>query len=290
MNLSAWAEQKGFGQGFIHNPRFRQAFLEDGEDNWSYVYGNPDETINQYQKKTAEKIGAHIVKMNFDDKADGPNGWIARGDKYLAADSFHLSKGGHAVLAQQIRDIVDRLGVPKERTLGQFLGTDYCNSWFESGVIDKGVEYSPNGRLYMMPHTDKYVLSFGDNDDNDTIGEGGWVKVSNPSDKIMELFIAYMTTGPTPSKYPKVEVTRKYDDKMKFILDPNTIGWKDKQVHVVRLAQIGTINPGAKHIISFRPLEKTEYPFRLVSIAITPVNENSNEQFLRLSGPKLAIS
>merc|ERR1712127_458341 len=88
-----------------------------------------------------------------------------------------------------------------------------------------------------------------------------------------------MTTGPPPSKYPKVSVTRA-DPAMTYTLEPDAVGWGDKNVHIARLEHIGTLAPGAKNeVIHFRPLEKTEWPLRLVSLAITPENNNNKEKF-----------
>lgn len=294
INLADWASEKGFGSGFIHDPKFKEAFLAEGEDNWRYAYEDPTAPINTYHKAAAEAIGAHIINMGFSDHADGPDGWLEQGDTYLASDSFHLSENGHSHLAKQMNDIVQKVGVPKQRTLGKFKGIDYCNTWFESGEVGEGLIASPNSDVYRMPHTNKFVMSFGkepDPDDKDNVGEEGWIKVNNPSEEMMEVFIAYMTTGPKPSKYPQVEVIRNNNEKTKQILEPDTIGWGDKKVHTARLENLGKINPGAKNeLISFRPLEKTVYPFRLVSVAITPINENANESFLRIQGPKIALS
>lgn len=275
VNLSDWAEQNGFGIDYIHDPKFREFFLEFGADKFEYTFGDPNRGINILHTSIAQEIGAHIVKMPHSNKADGPGGWLAIGDKLLAEDSFHLSKGGHAVLAAEIEKTVSRVGVPKERTLGYFRGFDHCNSWFESGIISEGMKYSTNGYLGKMPNTEKYALSF-----DDQTGEGGWISVDNPSNEVMDVFITYMTTGPPPSKYPRVAVTRTNREGMTFILEPEAAGYGNKNVHIARLAHIGTIYPDVKDdIILFKTLEMTEYPFRLVSLVITPANKNSNEVF-----------
>jgi hypothetical protein len=276
INLSDWAAQNGFGKDYIHDPKFREFYLQFGEGYFEYAYGDPNRNINLLHTSIAKEIGAHLIKMPYSDYADGPSGWLSIADKLLADDSFHLSKGGHAVLAAEIEMVVSKVGVPKERVVRNFRGVDHCNSWFESGVVGEGVTYSANGVLDKMPNTEKYALSFDDQDS----GEGGWIAVDNPSNEVMDIFITYMTTGPPPSKYPSVSVTRTNRESMTFVLEPEAVGYGDKNVHIARLAHIGTIYPNVeKDIILFKPLEKTEYPFRLVSVVITPINRNTNERF-----------
>jgi hypothetical protein len=291
MNLSDWAKSQGFGHNYIHDARFASALLDYGEENFLNNYWNPEHPIVKYQESVADEIGAYIVKMHAGPKAFGPGGWLGFASIYLAEDSFHLSIGGHGIIAEQIRDIIREVGVPKDRQLGQFRGLDVCQNWFETGEINgDGLTYSPNGKLDKMPNTDKYVLSFESDDENNDLGSG-WIGVKNESDEVMDIFVSYMTTGPPPSKYPRVEVTRHYDDDngdtSQYILEPESIGWGDKEVHVVRLAHIGQIQPGSSNNnkiekIYFKPLEQTKYPFRLTAVAITPVNTNENEKLSML--------
>lgn len=287
VNIGSWAiQEKGFGKDFIHDPKFPDALTSHGEDKWKNFWHFPETPQNQCYQNVSEKMDAHIVKLPFASHATGPDGWIELGKKFFADDSFHLSEGGHAMLADQIKEIVDKVGIPKERTVGNFRGKDSCNNWFETGEIGDDIKYSPNGVVAPMPNTKKYVLSF--EPDAATGDDSGWIEISNPSDEVMDLFVSYMTTGPPPSKYPAVEVTRGNFLKSKFTLDPDSTGWGEKEVHVTRLTQIGHMNPGAlNERIYFKPLEKIEYPFRLISVALTPVNTNELERFSSILGGNL---
>ena len=287
INVADWANGIGFERDFIHDPQFRKAVLAHGADKFKYQYSSPESEVTKLHAAVADKIGAHVVQMPFSNNADGPGGWLELGDELLARDSFHLSAKGHEVLADQIKAIVDRIGVPRDTVLGNFHGVDHCHNWFESGVIGEGLEYSANGILDKMKNTDKYVLSFDNDKVNNitSIVESGWIKISNPSDAEMDLFVAYMTTGPPPSKYPRVEVTRSDRYKTKYLLEPESIGWGDRYVHIARIGHIGTIHPGVlNEMITFKPLEEAEYPFRLVAIVITPINKNSQEEFTGIGG------
>lgn len=294
MNAGDYAEQLGLGRDFIHDPKFHEAIIQSGPRKWESLYKDPNERHNKIHLAVAQEVGAYIVRLPFDERADTVHGWLTKGDKLLAEDSFHLSKGGHAVLAEEIEEIVDKVGVLKEPRIGEFDGMDHCHNWLESGEISAEIKYSSNGIVSKMPNTQKYALTFSGENTDSSMGDGdGWIEVSNPSNIIMDLNVAYMTTGPAPSKYPKVEVTRTNRDANKIILDPVSTGWRDKKVHVTRLANIGKIYPGVlKDRIYFRPMEETEYPFRLVSVAITMINEseNSREKFESLSGGPISIT
>ena len=274
-NVADFAFDNGFKLDFIHDPKFKEVILSYGADKFKYQYRDPENDLTHLFHTVAKKIGAHVVKMPFSNVADGSNGWLELGDKLLGNDSFHLSAEGHENLANQIKAVVRKVGVPKDTLIGKFHGIDHCHNWIESGVIGKGLEYSSNGVLAKMENTEKYVLSFYSDDGEKE--SSGWIKVSNPSDTEMDLFLAYMTTGPAPSKYPRVEVVRL---KKTYVLEPDALGWGDKHVHIARIEHIGKLDPGVKHeMVKFHPLDEAEYPFRLVAAVITPKNENNNESF-----------
>ena len=156
------------------------------------------------------------------------------GDRLLSFDSFHLSPECHKNIADQVKAIVDRIGVPKERNVRLFTAVDQCYNWFTSGLIGDEVKYSSNGIIKQMPNTNKYVLYFKDDNNNDN-----WIQVNNPTNINVEFLIGYMTTGPPPSKYPKVEAIRENGDK--YDLHPDSLGYRRKVVHIVRMASLATI-------------------------------------------------
>lgn len=292
MSLTEWAFSQGFDKGYIHDPNFAQAFAEyNGEEKFYDYYGDPHSRQSMYHAAVAKEIGAHVIRMAHNDYAFGDVGWIQQGHHLLAHDSFHLSERGHENLAGQMRDIIDQIGVPKNRVLGQFRGKDFCHNWFESGTIDDDsmMEVSPNGAIRQMPNTNKFVLSFQSDPWHNELGNG-WIKISNPSSDIMDLFVAYMTTGPAPSKYPTVLVPRQNRDGDTFTLDPNAIGFPaDMNVHIARFAHLGRIYPNIiDEYINFQPTETTERPFSLLAIIITPINDNNPEEtFNGLGGGSL---
>ena len=258
--LQEYVTTRGFGSDFIHDPKFHEAIRETPD-----IWATPERFIPKFelQDETAMESGAYIVKMPFSRRRDGPGGWVDIGDKLLASDSFHLSPMGHENLANQVRAIVDRVGVSKNSRVNKFSHSDQCYNWFQTGEIGPGLTFGSNGKVSTMPNTQKYVLSFeGGNDENES-----WFEIDNQSDGEMDLFVGYMTTGPAPSKYPFVEATR--EDGERYRLDPNARGW-DKPVHVSALVNLGRVAPHFRARVSFKSLEVTEWPFRLIQLMVTP--------------------
>ena len=277
-----WASQNGFGGGFIHDEELKKEFLETAGDGWNFFQGG--QSLNELQESIASDVGAHIVAMPFNARADGPGGWFDIADHFLADDSFHQSPDGHFWIYNQVKAIVDRVGVPKERNVGQFSNIDQCYNWLLSGAIDEGLKYSSNGSIVKMPNTQKYVLEF----DYDKGNDGNWIEVENKSNQAMGLAISYMTTGPPPSKYPRVEAKRS--DGYKFILEPESSdAYGDKPVHISRSVNLGTIAPLEAARISFAPEEESEWTFRLVKVMVTPYDENNIDSALSLGGESVPI-
>lgn len=262
-----WAYANGFKGNYSHNDEFKKLFLETAGDGWDFFPHG--ESLRELQESIASDIGAYVVHMPFNSRPDGPNGWLAIADHFLAGDSFHMSaEGGHVWIHDQVKAIVDRVGVPKERNVGQFSAVDQCYNWLLDGSIDEGIKYSSNGSIVNMPNTEKYALEFDFENSGD---DGSWIELENKSSKGMSLAIGYMTTGPPPSKYPKVEATLPNGNK--FILEPEASdAYGDKPVHISRSVNIGTLAPLQTTRISFIPLEQSDWPFRLIQVMVTPFN------------------
>lgn len=269
-SLPSWAHAKGFDKSFIHDKAFHDVYLNEGGNNWWFWPGSRDQ--REIQEAAAEAVGGYLIQMPYNERPDGPGGWLDIGDKLLSPDSFHPSAAGHEDIANRVKEIVDRVGVPKTKHVNSFSSVDQCNNWLQSGIIGEGVSYGPNGSIVQMPNTEKFALEF----DFDKSNDGNWITVENQSNQEMDLAIGYMTTGPPPSKYPKVTATLDSSDE-EIILDPETsASYGDKEVHITRLENLGVLEPLVHKKIHFKPpLEKTEWPFRLVQIMITPHEKGS---------------
>ena len=177
-------------------------------------------------------------------------------DRY-AVDGFHPSEKGHTVIAGLIKKLVERIGVPAQPRMGKLLFTDSCHSWIQGGgAIDHGT----NIKFAQIPNTQKSALEFPQDRNARLI-------VENPSDGPQNILLTYMTTGPSPSKYPRAKV--EIEGNPEVILDPNaTDKFGDKAVHLQRTELVGTIPPGMSDVW-ITVLEKTEYPFRVTAVAVT---------------------
>jgi len=199
------------------------------------------------------------------DTLGGPTGMLEMGHKMLADDSYHLSAAGHDEIYKFVKDIVDRVGVPKERTLGDFSFEDNCFSWMESGEIGEGISYAPNVKLDKMPNTQKYVLEFPP---EVTEEDQNWIEVENKSNKTMELSITYMVQSPD-SNYPEVEAITSNGDLYTLSTDTPQ-HYEGKRVHISKLARLGYIQPNDKAHIQFKPKEKTAWNFRIIQVLVVP--------------------
>ena len=276
--VNKWAYENGFNGNYCHDPDFKKKFLEKAGDGWDFF--PTGETLKSLQERIATDVGAYIVDMPFSNRADGPGGWMEIADHFLASDSFHMGEyGGHVWIRDQVKAIVDRVGVPKERHVGQFSDVDQCYNWLQTGSIDDSLRYSSNASINQMPNTAKFGLEFDFVNGDD----GSWIEVENKASQEMSLAIGYMTTGPPPSKYPKVEAT--VTNGVTLVLEPESSSeYGDKPVHISRSVDLGTIPPLQTTRISFTPLEQSEYPFRLIQVMVTPFNNQNINPALNLGG------
>jgi len=264
LNLFTWADKHGFNKmykgvnPFIHDPKFREAFLQTNHEEWTWTFEHGNKAWVDGQDEIAKEVDGFVIPMPIPKKADGPDGYLALGDKYFAADSFHPSEYGHQDIANRVRDLVHRVGVPKRPRLGQFKDIDYCVDWFESGDVGQHLKYSANGNVDKMPNTTKYALSFE--------GGEGFIEITNPTSETLHLFIAYMTTYPERN-YPETEASTL--DGRKVILSPITELYNFK-VHVGRFAQMGQVDPKSTIRVNFKELEESNWPFRLTQVVLTP--------------------
>jgi hypothetical protein len=267
-----WASQHGHTSStFVHDPKFHELFLAEGEtedDEWFHEVRSPGV---QAWKETATEVGAYTYRLPGDTShGGGEHGWLKMGDAFLADDSFHLSAGGHEDIAKKVKAIVDRVGVPKQRTVNKFADDDRCSNWFLSGEIGEGITYAPNVSFGKMPNTEKYALNFEMGNEKD----GNWMEFENTSDKEMELSITYMTTGPAPSMYPEVEATS--ESGAKYLLDSKCmLDVGGKPIHISKLQNLGTVGAHSTVRITFKPLNSSEWPFRVAAAMLTGISQSS---------------
>lgn len=276
VNLDEYRNNMGFGGDFIHHPEFHE-LIKTTPDQWHFNKGY--DGIEKLSKEVADAVNGYIVKTPLNDKRDGHGGWVHFGDQLLSTDSFHPSVKAHTFIANQVRDIVDRVGVPQNPRVEPFTQKDQCYNWLIDGKIDPSISYGSSFKLTNMPNTQKYSLEF----QNDVPLEGNNdITVSNDADDTMDIFVGYLTTSPE-QRYPMVEASRT--NGQKFQKPANSYG--GKSIHVPETVHLGFMKPKTSLNDYFTPLEESEWPFRITSIMITPLVENDNKDFHAKAGAPL---
>ena len=130
--LMSWAQEKGYGNAFIHSSNFKDEFLRSySENQWQWRFETTHKEFVEVHEAIAKETGSYIVPMAWDTNAAGESGYLEIGDKMLGPDSFHLSVAGHEDFANRVKALVDRVGVPKHPKIGEFSISDYCLNWFQ---------------------------------------------------------------------------------------------------------------------------------------------------------------
>jgi CheY-like chemotaxis protein len=280
-SVDQYREEKGFEWDYMHNPEFH-ALINNGPHTWTKRVGFENKK-NALCKQIAKDVNGYIVKLPVGKQSSGPNGWLNHGHQLLNDDSFHPSVEGHTFIANQVKEIVERVGVTRNPRVEPFAQLDQCYNWLMDGILDTpNVKYSDNFQMIKMPHTQKYTLELTDS------SQESWIDITNPSEDNMDVYIGTMTTSPE-RKYPMVEASLSNGNK--YQIDPmpdNT--WGGKHVHVTKMTQIGIMQPNESIKISIKVLEESEWPFRFTSIMITPRNENSKEVLHDAGGGPVSLS
>jgi len=193
-----YVQEKGFDiqNGGMHDAGMQELFHNSTTETFSF---------SQYAMKhkldlvldVAKDVGGYVAPMPA---PNNPRDWINYAHTF-AKDAHHLSRQGHREVHDRIRAIVNWHGVPLHPRIHPYADFDYCMNWFQTGDMT-GIDYSPNGVVEKMPNTNKYTLSFTDGIGWDGEKGGGWIRVENPTDGVLALYLGYMTTGPRPSLYP----------------------------------------------------------------------------------------
>ena len=293
MTACGWIQKNNFDI-YDHN-QLKKAMDESKENDnikWKWTKILDQDKIN-IQEKAANLFGAYILPM---DRPDHPEDWIKYAHLF-ANDCHHKSAQGHEDVAKRIRQFIKWKGITKQPRVNEWGYHDSCVSWFESGDTS-GIEYTKNIKLEKFANKNgpKFALSFFQN--------AGSITLTNPSKNYMALYLAYMTTGPGTSKYPKTEVqiihasgdmaeNNQPNIPYTITLDvqaSNAWGNSGVDVHVQKLKEIGMIPPG-QTILNFKALNKTQWPFRLVSVVVSRKDEEGypNDGLTTIPGDNLNL-
>ncbi|GFH56240.1 predicted protein [Chaetoceros tenuissimus] len=272
INLDQYREKMGFDRDYMHNPEFHE-LLKTTPDQWHFWFDRYREK-EELTAEIATAVNAYVVKTPINTKRDGLGGWVHFGDQLLSTDSFHPSVQGHAFIANQIRDIIHRVGIPKNPRVNPFTQKDQCYNWLMDGILDSpNVSFGDSFKMVNMPNTQKYALELQTNDENGN----NWINLFNEGDDFMDVYIGHMTTSPE-QKYPMVEAFHEHSNDEKYELNPTpTDLFGGREIHVERMTHVGVIEPNSPLKIYFKPMGESEWPFRIMSIMINPRFETENK-------------
>eukprot|EP00591_Stephanopyxis_turris_P006505 CAMPEP_0195507032 /NCGR_PEP_ID=MMETSP0794_2-20130614/558_1 /TAXON_ID=515487 /ORGANISM="Stephanopyxis turris, Strain CCMP 815" /LENGTH=425 /DNA_ID=CAMNT_0040633565 /DNA_START=40 /DNA_END=1317 /DNA_ORIENTATION=+ len=254
MSLTEWAELKDVG--FL-NGEFMEEFHKTSviRDFWQIF---PFFALSQ--EKVAKEVGAHMYILPRPKTEE----LALEGYRHLfnSEDMHHLSERGHKEFARGIKEIVEEaLGTyPVDPRLGTWGEGDKCISWYESGECP--LEHSAN--VILKPLDERYGFK-----NSLEIGLGGGaVTIENTFDSPHSLYLSFMATGPSKSRYPTTEL--HFEPRMpgveSVIIEPHSNKYKFSH-HVALMEKVGVVRPG-KTVLIFQPIEEAQYPFRLVSVAL----------------------
>lgn len=203
---------------------------------WGQLAEYHQRQTEHYYKRIFEEEGGYIFAL--------PRHKKPIDSRYLfSPDMHHLSKEGHKIVANGIKDIVNNAPMKGYRVNPWGVG-DMCFNWFMTG--DVPLQYSGEAFERQISPS-KHTLGF--------FGEGS-IYVRNNFGRKVHLYLGYLIHG---DEYPRVVIT--INGKQRKIVDPRF----DAGGHVVRIQQVGMIDEG-KSELKIVPEDGAKLPFRLTSI------------------------
>lgn len=179
-----------------------------------------------------------------------PRTWQPMNSKTLfAPDWHHLSVAGHRKVADDLLQLIEKIGVSYSKStaqVGSWGQGDQCMTWFMDG--DCTVNYKgPELTIFQgFGGNMKYSLQFKST---------GTITFNNAKSHSVPLYLSYMTKY---HSYPSAEVKA---GGHKTIIDPTT----DSPRHVMKTKPIGWAKPG-RNTIEITPMGTWHLPFRVTGI------------------------
>lgn len=185
-------------------------------------------------------------------------------EKWFADDWHHWSAFGHKVLAISLFNHLLKLSdtplKPNKRVTqwGEEDRGDQCYNWFLTGKIPLP---RSGGKIVTLEQNNKSFLEIEHDSDDGVVHMEFESKFNRP----VQLFIGYMSQE-QPSNYPRVDVTVNHRTTRTTRVFPNfNMLSTNPTAHITSYSNVGFAKPG-HNTIEFRPLEQTNYPFRLLGI------------------------
>jgi len=271
--MHQWLKENGFGDmdpKEINNSQLRDTLEATSSEDWGFNFDKLNNGMSILED-IAYTVNGFILKgppFQIESYEDVDEKTLMLSSmKMFAGDWFHLSEDGHREVAQAVRVILKNNPIKRSDEVGTWGKGDLCYQWYETGKVDIPFsdvvtldEYKPG----------KYALQFP--------STGGYLQITNPMKEPRALMLSYMTTGPVKTIYPETEVKINNSQTRPIIIKPVCNDY-EFPVHVSANSNIGMVLPG-ENIVSIKPLETTEQPFRVIGVALITGNEKMPDNFL----------
>jgi hypothetical protein len=251
INLNEWRQQHGSYS--LNSRELHTKILATEKERWSMEVPE-DAKLEQ----TLQEIQGKVYTLPYPKSG---NDFATFTAMFQDEDWSLLSKSGHEVVAEAIRDLVQEDSVlerPNRNEIGSWGSGDQCNMWYADGNYAQEHRRTRQVDFAHESGSHKHALEI--------LRAGGSVSINNPFPKYRMLSLTYMTASDEElgqPEYPRVRV--RLGGIPSVAIEPYHEG--SDQVHLARTSTVGLIPPGDT-LIQLDPLQDSRHNFRLVGVSI----------------------
>jgi hypothetical protein len=252
MDLKAWRHEHGSYS--LNSKELHTKILATEKERWFMEVPENKQLLEQTRQEVQGKVYTLPYPSSGNDFAEFTAMFQ---DEHWS----HLSKSGHEVVANAIRDLVQKdlvLERPNRNEIGSWGSGDQCNMWYVDGNYAE--EHLRTRQVEFAHETGSHKHAL------EILRDGGSLTINNPFAKERMLSLTYMTAGDEESgkpEYPRVRV--RLGGIPSVAIEPYHEG--ADQLHHARTSAVGLIPPG-NTLIELDPLEDSKHNFRLVGVSI----------------------
>jgi hypothetical protein len=251
MDLNSWRKQHGSYS--LNSKKFHKKILATEKERW-FMEVPKDAQLEQTLKEVQGKLYILPYPKSGNDFAELTA-------MFQNKDWSLLSKSGHEVVAEAIRDLVQEDSIlerPNRNEIGSWGSGDQCEMWYSDGNYAREHRGARQVDFAHESGTHKHALEI--------LRVGGSVTINNPFPKERMLSLTYMTASDEElgqPEYPRVRV--RLGGIPSVAIEPFHEG--TDQAHLARTSAVGLIPPGDT-LVQLDPLQDSNHNFRLVGVSI----------------------
>jgi hypothetical protein len=252
IDLNAW--RHAHGSHSLNSKELHTKILATEKERWFMEVPKDAQLLEQ----TLQKIQGKVYTLPYPRSGNDFAKFTAM---FQDGDWSLLSKSGHEVVAEAIRDLVKKdlvLERPNRNEIGSWGSGDQCNMWYVDGNYAQNHRRTRQIEFAHESGSHKHALEI--------LRDGGSVTINNPFAKERMLSLTYMTASDEElgqPEYPRVRV--RLGGIPSVAIEP--FHEKADQLHLARTSAVGLIPPGDT-LIELDPLQDSKHNFRLVGVSI----------------------